>query len=326
MSHHYRDRLARIPLPPPPLPPPPPPVPERELLFRAPTPSSDVFEVPHPDFSQQDEITFVGDEGGHETAEPVRVAKRKGKGKEPVKRLPAPGSDSGSDAEVPVRPPTKKRKVDKDEAADDQRSLLDESVGMTASPANKILSVAKGRGKGKQREQSADSVSATATPKGRKKPGPRKKLDNLPPATQELLGVGSTAPSVSGDVTPSGSRPPSPTLTSISATVYELDEAIPPLKRARKVDGAAMIKRVKNLEETQRKVWQNIARRDVAKVRCVSHRRMKTYTQLVRTGLQVPRHWLPDPSPTDESPRHAFVDPSASAVPEDRKGDEGHAG
>ena len=222
--------------------------------------------MPHPDFSHSDGITFVGDDGRPDFAEPVQGSKRKGKGKEAPKRPPAAVSETDSDLEVPIsaaRPPHKKRRVDREDG-DDQRSVVDESISVSgASPANKLLSNARGRGKGKQREQSADSVSAT--PKGRKKLGPRKKLDNLPPQTQEALGIGSAAPSVSGDITPVGSRPPSPTPTNISATVYELDEAIPPLKRARKVDDAAMIKRVKNLEETQRKVWMNIARRDVAK-------------------------------------------------------------
>ena len=137
------------------------------------------------------------------------------------------------------------------------------------------LGIVKGKGKGKQtqREDSVDSISAT--PKQRKKLGPRKKFDTLPPQTQELLGIagtGSTSASVAGDVTPSASRPASPALTSISATVYELDEPIPALRKAKKVDDTVMMKRVRNLEEAQRKVWTNIARRDVPKVRspCVA--------------------------------------------------------
>ncbi|KAI0735329.1 SNF2 family N-terminal domain-containing protein [Earliella scabrosa] len=268
MSHHYRDRLARIPPPPPPLPPPPPIEDEPLLLkMRAPSPSSDVYEVGHPDFHS--DVMYMGDEGGRDFDDVAPSGRRKGKGKEVAKRPPVATSDGDSDSDVPIsamRPPQKKRRVERDngDLADDQRSVIDEPISMIGvSPAHKLVTNAKGRGKGKQREQSADSVSAT--PKQRKKPGPRKKLDNLPPATQELLGVGSAAPSVSGDATPVGSRPPSPTPTNISA-MYELDEAIPPLKRARKVDDAAMMKRVKNLEEAQRKVWMNIARRDVAKV------------------------------------------------------------
>ncbi|KAI0639257.1 SNF2 family N-terminal domain-containing protein [Trametes polyzona] len=268
MSHHYRDRLARIPPPPPPLPPQPPIDEELLLKMRAPSPSiSDGYDVGH-DF-HSDGITFVGqDENGRELEEPSISVRRKGKGKEVPKRPPAGTvSDSDSDLDIPIsamRPPAKKRRVEKDAGDGDDRSALDEPLSLAgASPANKLLASAKGKGRGK-REQSVDSASAT--PKGRKRGGPRKKLDTLPPQTQELLGIGSTAASVSGDVTPVGSRPASPALTNLSATMYELDETIPPLKKARRIDDAAMVKRLKTLEEAQRKVWMNIARRDVAKV------------------------------------------------------------
>ncbi|KAF7311017.1 SNF2 family helicase ATPase [Mycena chlorophos] len=47
---------------------------------------------------------------------------------------------------------------------------------------------------------------------------------------------------------------------------FELGEEVPPLKKAKKVDDGVMVKRIKTLEESQRKVWTSIARRDVAKV------------------------------------------------------------
>ncbi|KAI8995491.1 SNF2 family N-terminal domain-containing protein [Trametes punicea] len=271
MSHHYRDRLARIPLPPPPPPPPPPPV-DEELMLQtraASPPISDEYDVGAPDF-QSDGITFVGqDENGRVIDEPQVGGRRKGKGKEVAKRpQAAAASDSDSDLDIPIsamRPPQKKRRVEKNGAEGDERAVADEPVSVAiGSPANKLLASAKGKGKGKDRERSVDSMSAT--PRGRKKVGPRRKHDTLPPQTQELLGVGSAAASISGDVTPAGSRPASPAPTNISATMYELDETIPPLKRARKVDDAAMVKRIKTLEEAQRKVWMTIARRDVAKV------------------------------------------------------------
>ncbi|CDO72378.1 hypothetical protein BN946_scf184977.g77 [Trametes cinnabarina] len=222
---------------------------------------------------KQVEIWFsqwIIDQNGRDIDNPIS-SRRKGKGRGTgVTKMgrPPSASDSDSDLDIPIsamRPPQKKRRIDKDAIDGDERSIMDESISVSAaSPANKLLASAKGKGKGKEREQSADSVSAT--PRARKKLGPRKKLDTLPPQTQELLGVGSAAPSVSGDVTPIGSRPSSPAPTNISSTMYELDEAIPPLKRARKVDDAAMIKRIKTLEEAQRKVWMTIARRDVVKV------------------------------------------------------------
>jgi hypothetical protein len=46
-----------------------------------------------------------------------------------------------------------------------------------------------------------------------------------------------------------------------------MDMIIPPLKRAKKVDEATMLKRIKALEESQRKVWKNIARKEIPKAR-----------------------------------------------------------
>ncbi len=294
------------------------------LKMRAPSPSSDLYELDHHDFHPSDGLTFVGEAGSRDLDNGVVSSRRKGKGKEVAKRPPAPGSDSDSDLDIPIsamRPPPKKRRVE-NHHADEPRSLVEDHMS-GASPAHKLVNNAKGRGKGKQREQSADSVSAT--PKGRKKGGPRKKLDNLPPQTQESLGIGSAAPSVISDITPVGSRPPSPTLTSISAAVYELDEAIPPLKKARKVDDAAMMKRVRNLEEAQRKVWMNIARRDVAKVRVELHTASSILIDPT-VGVQVPRHRLPDSPWTDEQTCDALVHTGASTLPEDCEGHERRAG
>jgi DNA helicase INO80 len=99
------------------------------------------------------------------------------------------------------------------------------------------------------------------TSKGaRKRPGPKKKA-----GMDVELQLSSHPPSLY-DGTPSLSRPASP-IAGLVTVVYELDEDVPPLKKAKKMDDSAMIKRVKALEEGQRKVWMNIARREVAKVR-----------------------------------------------------------
>ncbi|KAG1854090.1 P-loop containing nucleoside triphosphate hydrolase protein [Suillus tomentosus] len=109
----------------------------------------------------------------------------------------------------------------------------------------------------------SNSVIPSATPKGRKRGGGGKKL--LPPDTLEGLGIASAGASVAGDIKPSASRPVLPALTATSV-VYELDDIIPPLKRAKKIDENAVAKRLKTLEEAQKKVWTNITRREVAKV------------------------------------------------------------
>jgi len=174
-------------------------------------------------------------------------------------------SDESSDLEIPAssrnKPAAKKRKVDKDSA-----SIADEFERSVGGISPSKFASSKAKGKGKQnllREASTDSVVPSSTPKGRKRGGGGKKL--LPPDTLEGLGIGSAGASVAGDITPSASRPVSPALTATSV-VYELDEIVPPLKRAKKIDENAMAKRLKNLEEAQKKVWTNIARRDIAKV------------------------------------------------------------
>ena len=111
------------------------------------------------------------------------------------------------------------------------------------------------------REASYDSLSLT--PKPLRKKVSKKKFGL---ASEIELESGSRAPSASADVTPAISRPVSPVVAP-STFVYELDEQIPPLRKAKKMDDSAVMKRVKALEEAQRKVWTNIARRDIAKVR-----------------------------------------------------------
>ncbi|RXW24763.1 hypothetical protein EST38_g1079 [Candolleomyces aberdarensis] len=211
-------------------------------------------------------------------AEQTTTAKKK---KSAAASADVPSATPSSSLALP--PPAKRRRLDKEAAsvADDvERSLMGPET-----PAPSASAPVKGKGKAKQlaqaeqmqREASMDSVSAPPV-KGRKKPGPKKKLGLAPEIESEIaaaasaaLSVGGTPggtsypPSVSGDVTPNISRPTSPAPANMS-TVYDLDEEIPPLKKAKKIDDAAMVKRIKTLEEAQKKVWTNIARREVAKV------------------------------------------------------------
>jgi DNA helicase INO80 len=173
------------------------------------------------------------------------------------------GSDASSDAGTPSTSQKKGK-----EPASKKRKVADSGAGDAALPIKQTNS--KGKGKGKQtREQSLDSVANSGGAKPRKRQGAKKKQDALPPQTQELLGIGSSA-SIGGDITPSPSRPASPPFTAASdrmgAMVYELDEEIPPLRKAKKVDDSTMLKRIKTLEEAQKKVWTTIARRDVPRV------------------------------------------------------------
>lgn len=245
-----------------------------DMSIRAPSPGSqDAFEI----IDYFSHGRNVGAEDAANELEESLLGSR-GKGKAVRKRRAGDeSSDESSEADIPIAarhgPQTKKRRIAKGPAPNPleghTHTLYPESMsamtGTLSLPGKSQIS-GRGRGKGKQREDSVDSASVT-TPRGRKKPGPKKRTDHLPPHTIEALGLGASASaSVSRDITPAGSRAPSPTLTNVSATVYELDDAIPQLRRARRIDDAGMWKRVKTLEEAQRKVWTNIARRDVVKV------------------------------------------------------------
>ena len=198
-------------------------------------------------------------------------------GKANKKRPAGDTSDSSSESEMPIaaKPAPKRRRVNKSNHLQDITADLDPSLAGPPADMSSMTSTiplvikpatGRGRGKGKQREEQADSVSST--PRGRKKLGvPKNKIDILPPQTQEALGLtASTSMSASRDASPVASRAPSPALTNVSATIYELDDQPPALKRAKRIDDNAMWKRIKTLEEAQRKVWTNIARRDIVKV------------------------------------------------------------
>ena len=272
-------RIARIPPPPPsPLPILPISVDEDLLstLHPSPPPDSALFDYAG-DSNEYDRASLCrtfnhgAEAAARELEESLLGSRPRTKRKDPPKR-PANGavSDASSDLDVPAaafrkdRPANKKRRVDHDPSAiaDEFERTLNEG---SMSPAK-----AKSKGKGKVsqlREQSVESTATSSlTPRGRKKAAARKKQDGLYPDGVGRSGLGSAAGSVAGDATPSASRPASPALTVTSAVVYELDEVVPPLKRAKKIDDSAMAKRLKSLEEAQRKVWTNIARRDVAKV------------------------------------------------------------
>jgi DNA helicase INO80 len=187
--------------------------------------------------------------------------------------VPAPGSDLESEMDnsrTADAPATKKRRLD---------NVISNGVDLSTAQESKIFSKTKGKGK---REMSPDSVSVTPKP-GRKRPGPKKKVGLAAELDNEQ---GRPSPSsYMADDTPAVSRPTSPALAHTSM-VYELDEIIPPMKKAKKVDDTAMIKRIKSLEEAQRKVWTNIARRDVAKV-ILSFKCMSLYL-ILSLGLQIP--------------------------------------
>jgi DNA helicase INO80 len=164
-------------------------------------------------------------------------------------------SDEESELDVPLAQAPKRRKTGKEPHQEIAVHLQGVS---SASLYSTPPTFAKGKGKNKVAGELMPDVEG----KSRKKPGPKRKAELQLPGLQEI-GI---AHSLSGEETPVASRPASPVPT-VMSTIYELDEVIPPLKKARKVDDATMVKRVRNLEEAQRKVWTNIARSHVVKVR-----------------------------------------------------------
>ncbi|KAL0951029.1 hypothetical protein HGRIS_007769 [Hohenbuehelia grisea] len=271
LSEDYRSRISRIPVRPPS---PPSPPPTSRLHDPQARPLSPAYANGHSDGHYTDRnmqryAQDAEDVAGflEDAASAPVIDTRKGKRKPKEKRAaaasranPMPDIDGHSESMPPL---PKRRKVDKAAA-----EFLDEPefpVPIDAAfPAARAASAVKGKEKfmASAREGSMDSVSVAMTPKGRKKAATKKKpgLSGL-----EHLALPSGSVSASGDVTPALSRPESPAPAS-TAIVYDLDEVIPPLKKAKKIDDSAMVKRVKTLEEAQRKVWTNIARRDVAKV------------------------------------------------------------
>lgn len=237
--------------------------------------------------------------------------------KDPSKR-PANGglSDASSDPDLSIvrgrkdRPVNKKRRLEYDALAiaeEFERTVNDLSV----SPSK----ATKSKGKGKVshlREQSVESTATSSfTPKGRKKSAARKKHDGLHGDGIGQSGLGSAAGSLAGDATPSASRPASPALTVSSTVVYELDEVVPPLRRAKKVDDNAMAKRLKSLEEAQRKVWTNIAKRDITKV--YKHVCMNDSSD-VSPGIQVCCHGLSSQTKSGQTTCYAILHASPPTV------------
>ena len=239
-------------------------------------------------------------------------------------------SDGSSDHEGSVKKDrtvaTKKRRIGISSTSD----VVDDLDGplnadhLSASAFRVLPSSARAKGKGRlvsQRELSHDSVSLTPASR-RRRSAPRKRLDHLAPDRLDLLGLFHPGASASGEASPGFSRPASP--ATAMSFVYELDEPIPPLKRAKKIDDGAMLKRIKALEDTQRKVWVNIARRDVPKVR--ENHSQYALQLTFDTGLQVPCHGLSSQAGAAGADSKAGFYPGSQAIHEDDQGHQGHPG
>ncbi|GLB36274.1 putative DNA-binding domain containing protein [Lyophyllum shimeji] len=266
ISHYYSNRIAQIPLPPP-----PPAIYESYEMeddFRDPSsykPNGIDYEGdmdPYRFRKLPRKFSSGAEAAAHELERSIlgdfndvnpHYASKSGKGRDTSKRiLSEHGEIDLARPDDEAGPAHKKQKLDN--GANLDNPLHGPEVKFSA----------KGKVKGKQVLREATPDSASVTPKATRKKGPRKKLGLGADLELELA---SHPPSASGDATPalSISRPPSPAALSLGI-IFELNESIPPLKKAKKVEDHVMAKRVRALEEAQRKVWTNIARRDIAKV------------------------------------------------------------
>lgn len=281
MSRKYASRIAQIPPPPPPriqyvvppIPPPRSPSPvlhtgnglELEFVNQSPA-------MPH---RSRSDYNAANEDAARELEESVLGSSAPAPELHDSRKrnVEAVGSDSGSELEVPASSrrngdavPSKKRKLNVDDDITDEleRSIAGDDAQSISSAMTRRPLVPKGKGKGRMTPVPVQpSGPIDSGVKSKKRPGPKKK-------GAELYGIGlqagmaSTTASVAGDMTPVPSVPPSPALS--ATMVYEIGDVVPPMKRAKRVDEQTMIKRIAALEEAQRKVWTNIARRDVAKV------------------------------------------------------------
>ncbi len=266
MSHYYSRKIVKIPLPP-----------ASPLLGPNDSPSFNGYEYPDvpddPDMGPEDDMS-VGQ--FPEPPPPPTITATKSKRSSKKKRSASEvNSDisSGVDEPLPKKkgPAVKKRRLDS--KTGDAGDALDNSLALDPSSSRgPSPSKATSKGKGKAKAILDPDTPQDAAKPTRKKPGPRKKAPvaslSAPLPMEGLMEPPSQAASVAGDITPSMSlsRAASPAPTNTSTVIFDLDEDVAPLKRAKRLDDAGMMKRVKTLEEQQRKVWSTIARRDVAKV------------------------------------------------------------
>lgn len=190
-------------------------------------------------------------------------------------------------------PLSRKRKLD------DTEELISDAPSSVAPPAKK-------KGGRQKKVGTGDDAAKPPRKRGPRKPktttpsGPNSKLPSEEPQPlyrqlpqQPYLNRSSPhEPPLTGsivfslDATPVPSAPPSPTLTSATGPFWPLDDPIPPLKKPKRIDQGQAAKRVVALEEAQRRVWLNIARKDIVRV-CISYYAFNGVMTSC-TGLQVP--------------------------------------
>ncbi|KAJ3976310.1 SNF2 family DNA-dependent ATPase [Lentinula raphanica] len=263
MSHYYAAKIARL----------PPPLPSPSISMPPPRFEEYSYLPDSRDYDLHDYNGTYIDEPYHEyemdippPPSPPPHVRTKSKGKTGEKRpatqmVPEVVEEGGMPSST-IKHAAKKRKLENgptDVVVDEEPFVDSEQVALQPIPPSVKLV------RGKLVPFVARDTSLDIVPSGkasRKKPGPKKKPPVAPEVSQEIPSV---PPSIAGDITPTASRAATPVPVH-TGVIYELDDDVPPMKKAKKMDDAALLKRVKTLEEAQRKVWTTIARRDVVKV------------------------------------------------------------
>ena len=234
---------------------------------------------------------------GHQFAEdvhlPEHLMRNHGKGK---RRAESDVDSVMVKTEIDGFSSSRKRKLDD---MDDPNSDAPSSIAIPAKRrGGRQKKVATGEdGVKPPRKRGPRKSKATTTPAtGSKLPSeePQHPQLHLPHPHQNRL-----SPSIAGsvgfslDATPIPSTPPSPTLTVISSLglgpgFWPLDESLPSLKRPKILEPSQAAKRIVALEESQRRVWLNIARKDVVRVCGTSMGLLSFVYSQCCPGIQIP--------------------------------------
>lgn len=249
MSHHYARRIARIPV----LPPSPP----RPITPDVQEPAFGARDMDIDMDSMHDFPQGPPSPGPAESRTELSAA-AKGKGKAAPKRAASLTrseiGDMYNGGNVPLDGPAPKRQKIDHSTADIpngmQSILIGDGPGLAAAKP----------GKSQVFPPLLDPLDPQLLTKpGRKRGAPKRK----PLAGEAEFDIG--PPLSVSESTPAMSRQNSPA-PNANNIVFELADGIPPLRKAKRTDEAGMLKRVKALEDAQRKVWTTIAKRDIVKV------------------------------------------------------------
>lgn len=244
--HKYMTRILSFPSPPPPIRPKLSSIARRSLSFE----DDSAIQSGDEDFSRSHHYDLANEDAAQALEESLLGTKSKNINK----RRNHPGSPDESDFDVPIRTKhaSKKRKLeDMEDITDDlERSVVDEA-SRAPTPSG-----FKRSAKGRSRKGLADVEGGK-----RKGTGKKRKGEELGPDANGGLPLDPRHALQGADDISSSAPSPTPMV------IYDLDEAIPPMQKPKKLQGNAASKRIATVQEAQRKVWSVIATKEIPRVR-----------------------------------------------------------